>query len=140
MTMRIAPISDEFRRAYLGAQQNLLHYPDDSVQYMAEFVPVYLDRAPTIEQKQAGGCTKCTYFGLWAAQWRGMARAEHGMVWLFEDGIRTINGDLIENTTKVLYHELYEHALQNDHVLDAMEQARARGMWAPWRPCGRCPG
>lgn len=135
----VAEPTDDFKQAVISAIDRASKYPDDAVQYMSRFVPIYATRTPTQEQAQAGGCPSCTYLGLWAATWPGYPRAPHGSIWLFENGIRTVRGSLQDNTLAVLLHE-FDHALQRDHVLDAMSAAKASGSWRPWRACGSCPG
>jgi hypothetical protein len=139
MTMQPAPVSEDFRLAVAHALQQASRFPDDAVQYMSYKVPVYMAPGPTQQQAVAGGCPNCTYLGLWAASWPGLPTAPHGMIWLFEDGIRKMGGNLHEQVNAVLLHE-YDHALQRDHVLDAMKLDQQRGLFRPYRPCGGCPG
>jgi len=137
--MQMVEPSSEFKQAVHQALAAAARYPDDAIQYMAVHVPVYVGVNATPDQAAAGGCVKCTYLGLWAASWPGYPYAPHGSIWLFERGIRSVGGTLSENTLAVMVHE-FGHALQRDHVLEAMEQAKARGAWAPFRGCGSCPG
>lgn len=132
-------VSPVFREAVANAIQQAARYPDDAVQYMSYKVPVYMQTVPTEQQAIAGGCKNCTYLGLWAAAWPGYPQAPHGMVWLFEDGIARMGGDIFQQTMGVMLHE-FDHALQRDHVLDAMKSDQARGAFTPYRPCGGCPG
>lgn len=132
-------VSPDFRAAVDYALQQAAHFPDDAIQYMSAKVPVYMAAVPTPQQAQAGGCPNCTYLGLWAAAWPGLPPAPHGMIWLYEEGIRRTGGNIYEQVMAVLLHE-YDHALQRDHVLDAMRADQARGAWRPWRACGGCPG
>ena len=170
-------LSDEFKAAVHAAIAAVRTVPDDSIQYMLtgfgnpnEVVPIYVEAAIAPEQAAAGGCASCRYLGLWADRWNGYPPSPHGMIWLFEDGIRsmrsrlaeastplnylggfvenvrTAQGDLVANTTDVLVHEL-SHALQRDHVLDAMERARQQGIYAvapaaraQQAGCNTCPG
>ncbi len=139
MTYRQAEPTTEFQNAVKAAIDSASRWPDDAVQYMSHHVPVYAMTVPTPEQAKAGGCANCTYLGLWASSWPGYPPAPHGTIWLFETGIRSIGGDLRQNTLAVLLHE-YDHALQRDHVLDAMAAAKAAGSFTPYRGCGVCPG
>jgi len=107
--------------------------PDDARQYAANHVPVFILAEADPRQKGASGCRQCRLLGLWARQWPGYHEdAPHGMIWLFEAGIREqasrANKSLADMTYEVLIHEL-DHALERDHVLEAMERERARGFW-----------
>lgn len=137
-------VTPEFRMALAKSLELAAQEPDDAVNYMTRHVPVYGLYQPTSEQAVAGGCTTCTYLGLWARAWAGYPPAPHGIVWLFEEGIRKQGGDLTQQTKRVLIHE-FGHAAQKDHVLDAMEaekkqRAMARPFAAGYKPCGGCPG
>jgi hypothetical protein len=147
--------------------------PDDAVRYMltgwgkvSEVVPIWLAEAASPAQLAETGCPHCAYLGLWAPSWPGYPSSPHGMVWLFERsirgmrksmpadtaqlvylqpsllGIKAAHGPLVGNVADVLVHEL-QHALQRDHVLDAMERARAEGYATGGPPasrgCGSCP-
>jgi len=105
---------------------------DDAVAYMAQFIPIYTQYRPTPEQAKAGGCVNCTYLGLWADRWPGYPSYEHGIIWLFEEGIRSRSGDVQAQVFSTLIHEM-DHALQRDHVLDALERKRSAGLWLPRR-------
>lgn len=73
-------------------------------------------------------CRACTFLGLWASYWPGYERSPHGIIFLFEDGIRKeiakkrevgLNSTLQEEGLRVFLHEV-DHALQRDHVLEAL--------------------
>jgi hypothetical protein len=93
---------------------------DPAVAYMAQHVPVYAQLAPTEQQAVAGGCPNCWYLGLWANSWPGYEMVPHGTIWLFEAGIRHSTKDVVQGALSTLLHEM-DHALQRDHVLEAME-------------------
>ena len=121
-------------------------HPDDAMQYLASEqygIPVYAQYRANPEQARAGGCVDCLYLGLWANHWNGYPQSPHGLIWLFEDGITSQGGDLNTKAYEVLIHE-FGHALQRDHVLDAMASKKASGMWRPnvagSRARGCCPG
>lgn len=135
------PYSPEFAQAvseslYLAANS----VRDDAIAYMASgAVPVYYGFAATAEQASAGGCPSCTYLGLWADNWPGYEAVPHphGIIWLFEDGIRKYGTGktLTDKTLATLLHE-YGHALQRDHVLDAVKERQRRGLSRPCASCG----
>jgi hypothetical protein len=116
-------LSQVFIDTLEGARQKALHSPDDAVRYMAEHIPIFAQWAPTPEQARAGGCERCVYLGLWADRWPGYANSLHGIIWVFESGIRGQGGNLPEQAYRTLIHEM-DHALQRDHVLDSMESKR----------------
>lgn len=130
-------LTEEFKTAVRSAIDAANQAPDDAIRFMARTIPIYLDDKASPEQGAAAGCPKCSYLGLWADHWPGYPSEPHGMIWLFENSIRTMGPDLVNHAYDVLVHEM-SHALQRDHVLDAME-AEARGMVAPTRGCN-CPG
>lgn len=113
---------------------------DDAIRWMAQRIPIYLEWEATPEQARAAGCPTCTYLGMWSDQWPGMETSAHGAIWLFERGILSMRGDPVHNAYDVLVHEM-GHAVQRNHVLDAMEAERqGRAYLAPAsRGCG-CPG
>ena len=123
-----AQVSPEFFRAVQAACRACEQWDDDAIAYAATHVPVYAERRATPQQARAAGCRTCIYLGLWADEWPGYGSHPHGIIWLFEDGIRQTasqnEADLTNVVIAVLHHEL-EHALQRDHVLDAMERQRA---------------
>ncbi len=144
------PVSPEFRAAVQRAIEMASYSSDEAYVFMASArpdgkpeVPVYIQYAPTQQQARSGGCPSCVYLGLWADRWPGYPTFDHGSIWLFESGIRTMGGDLTEQTYMTLTHE-YDHALQRDHVLEAMNkqklagmQVQARGFASSCRPCTR---
>lgn len=142
-TIRAA--SPQFVEAVRAAVLRARTYPDDAIQYLSSEqygIPVYAQYKPNPEQARAGGCADCLYLGLWASFWNGYKQYPHGLIWLFEEGIRAQNNGVHDEAYRVLLHE-FQHALQRDHVLDAMMAKQASGMWRPNRPargCNRCPG
>lgn len=108
--------SDEFVTAIDVAVGVLRYHQDSAIAYAIQNVPIYAQRQPTPEQRRAGGCPNCTYLGLWANYWPGYPQTEHGLIWLFEDGIRRMRTDLYDQVAATLIHEI-EHALQRDHIL-----------------------
>ena len=120
-------VSPEFFQAVQAACRACEQWDDDAIAYAAAHVPVFAERRASPRQAKAAGCTTCMYLGLWADGWPGYGTYPHGIVWLFEDGIRQTASqdetDLTDATIAVLHHEL-EHALQREHVLDAMERRR----------------
>ncbi len=73
-------------------------------------------------------CRACTFLGLWTSSWPGYEKSPHGLIFLFEDGIRKeiekkreigVNSNLKEESLRVFLHEV-DHALQRDHVLEAL--------------------
>ena len=137
------PPSEEFKRAVGSALGLARVSPDEAVRYMVDFVPVYVQAAPTYEQAAAGGCPTCTYLGLWVDRWPGYPTAPHGSIFLFEDGIRKYSPDVYKQAYATLIHEM-DHALQRDHVLQGLQRAKAAGWGVQARPqrsgCGSCFG
>jgi hypothetical protein len=146
-------LADQVTPAFLSMAMLALRdinssHPDDAIRFAAGQVPVYTQRAPSLAQAHAGGCPPpCTYLGLWADE-ATAARlfppgpwseepAPHGIIWIFENGIRRVaRGDVYQQVHTTLVHEL-GHALQRDHVLDAMEQQGARPQaTSDEPPCG----
>ncbi len=125
-------VSENFKSAVRSAIDAAAQVPDDAIRYMAQTIPIYLDVAATPEQGAAAGCPQCQFLGLWADHWTGYPDEPHGTIWLFEQGITLLPGDPVNSIYDVLVHEM-GHALQRDHVLDAMEAAKQP------RGCG-CPG
>lgn len=119
------PVSSEFLEVVQVALSVARMSSDECVAFMAAGnVPVYAQRRPDLAQARAGGCVACTYLGLWADTWPGYDYSEHGIIWLFEQGIRKQPGDLGQETLATLLHEM-DHALQRDHVLEALGRQRA---------------
>ena len=119
------PVSPEFLEVVQAAVDSARLSSDECVAFMAAgHVPVFAQRRPDQAQARAGGCVSCTYLGLWADAWGGYERSEHGIIWLFEEGIRRQGGDLGQHTLATLLHE-FDHALQRDHVLDALRRQKA---------------
>lgn len=122
-------VSRDFYTAAEAAIARAKEHPDRAIAYAAHVVPVYVDTAPEPEQARAGGCASCTYLGLWASSWPGYPPVDHGLIWLFETGIRQHTAaSLTDEVHFVLVHEL-GHALQRDHVLDEM---KAKGLLDPY--------
>lgn len=119
--------SPEFIAAVEAARHRALEtggdQDDDAIRYMAETIPTYAQFAASPDQARAGGCPNCVYLGLWADRWPAYPDSRHGMIWLFDQGIRSVGGDLRAQVYQTLLHE-YGHALQRDHVLDEMERRR----------------
>ena len=131
-------LSEEFKAAVNQAWQiatDPVQTQDDAIRYMARAIPIYVEPIATPDQAAAAGCPKCIYLGMWSERWPGMPVEKHGIIWLFEAGIRTMRGNLVDNAYEVLTHEM-GHALQRDHVLDAMEEERQRGVTSPSPPRG----
>lgn len=142
MSDRIQP-SSEFKSAVASALGQARRSPDEAVRYMVDFVPVYAGFTPTREQAAAGGCPGCTYLGLWVDRWPDYPSAPHGLIFLFEEGIRKTSRDLHGQTYATLIHEM-DHALQRDHVLKGLQAAKARGwgvqVQSPRASCRPCLG
>jgi hypothetical protein len=134
MSMNVLqPPSEEFKRAVASALGLARVSPDEAVRFMVDQVPVYAQYAPDESQARAGGCANCIYLGLWADHWPGYPAAPHGMIWLFEYGIRSMGGDLHRQVYATLLHEM-DHALQRDHVLEGLRQAKLNGYQVQARP------
>jgi len=129
--------SPEFVNAVNMALHNAIMSQDELVQFMVKQVPVYVQVAPTREQAQAGGCVGCVYLGLWADRWPGYPQMPHGMIWMFEQGIRSVGGNLQAQTLATLLHEM-DHALQRDHVLEALNRDKIAAMAVQARGCRGC--
>ncbi len=114
------------------AMRRASEQPDDATRYMADNIPVYAVYDVTPEMNIAGQHPGAVYLGLWAdpatARRWGYDTDKHGTIWLFEKGLRSIGSDVAAATLKTLLHEM-GHALQHDHVLDALEKAQARGLY-----------
>lgn len=173
----IQNLTPEFKAAVIQALDIARTLPDDALVYMTypEHCGIYADDKATTEQAIAGGCENCSFLGLWADSWPGYTRTPHGVIWLYEDGIRQLKGNaddslqarhpgrydivvdgygavrdkygpLTANILDVLTHEM-AHALQRDHVLDALDADKASGAYvsgrgmvaANVRGCGVCP-
>ena len=124
-------VSLDFQEAALQAWRMAQNNPDPAVRYAVQNVPIYTLAAPSRRQAIDGGCPNCTYLGLWADQPGpdypvppgGYPASNHGYIWLFEEGIRNCSdAELDSQTHAVLIHEI-DHALQRDHILDAMRTA-----------------
>jgi hypothetical protein len=145
-----SPRFKEAARSALLRAMDPARTPDDAIRYMARHIPIYLEYEASPQQAAEAGCAQCPYLGMWTPDWPGYERSPHGTIVLFEKHMQHMHGNLEDNAYEVLTHEM-GHALQRDHVLDALERDRvaayARGLtldeyWtqAPrTRGCG-CPG
>jgi len=124
MTQQPLAVSPRFMEAVRWAMEEAKRSSDEVVRFAVNYVPVYAQAVPTVEQARAGGCATCTYLGLWADRWPGYDAVPHGTIWLFERGITSMGGDLRRQALGTLLHEI-DHALQRDHVLEAMQKAKA---------------
>ena len=112
-------VSQEFYQAVAQAIAMASQSDDQPIAYMAYAIPVYAQSEPTEAMKSAGGCAACTFLGLWTDGWAGFTAGDHGLIMLFERGIRAQGGDLTQQTLRVLLHE-FDHALSRDHVLERL--------------------
>lgn len=128
-------VSMEFLEAGRLAVVKSRQVRDDAVRYMTAAIPIYAQWDATAEMALAGGCPKCTYLGLWTERWPGYENSQHGLIILFERGIRFMGRDLWAQTYDTLIHE-FGHALQLDHVIDAMQRARGQYATASAGGCG----
>ena len=134
-------VSPEFQEAVLQAWNRAQHNPDPAVRFAAQNVPIYVTNKVTPAQARDAGCPDCTILGLWAAHAYadyppaegGYPASNHGLIWLYEDGIRSCAGNLEETTHSVLIHEI-DHALQRDHILEAMRKQQPAEAYAWARP------
>ncbi len=159
--------SATFRQAVLAAFERIrkretittrkgerLTADSDAVQFMLdgkvgneyhpeEKVPIYGQLEPTLRQQEEGGALGKVYLGLWARDWPGYPASPHGIIWVFEQGTRQFAAsegtDLTTKVMEVVLHE-FGHALDRDHVLDAMEARRQAAMARPQSGCGSCRG
>ena len=133
--------TDNFIFVATEAMHRASQEPDDATRYMVDNIPVYATYDVTPEMNIAGGHPGEVYLGLWAeaatARAWGYDTSQHGTIWLFEKGWRSIGGDVNAATLKTLLHE-FQHAKQVDHVLDGLEKARARGLYTSTK--GGCGG
>lgn len=142
VTQTPVEVSEEFAGAIQDIINALRYHEDPALRYMLANIPIYAQWEPTGPQRRAGGCPNCTYLGLWANQWPGYTQTQHGIIWLFERGIRgkaQHEGiDLYDATAGVLLHEL-DHALQRDHILESLyptvKERRVRIAPCLKRPC-----
>ena len=130
-------VSPQFIQAVRAAIERAKSYPDEAVPYMVSVIPVWAAPYANQAMAEAGGCPNCTYLGLWASNWPGYQASQHGIIFLFDNGISQMGGDLVDNAYKVLLHE-FDHALQRDHVLDALATRKRLALSA--RGCAVCPG
>jgi hypothetical protein len=119
------PCTNQFISAVRAAIAKAKESDDPAVRYAAAAVPIYAQPKATEAQALACGCKDCLYLGLWANAWSGYQSSEHGIIWLFEEGIRQTMDrtglDMETQCLSVLLHEI-DHALQRDHVLEALQQ------------------
>jgi len=143
----LLPPRTEFTTTIREARDLLMVDADEAVAFAARVVPVYAQRDVDPYQERVGGCRlpggrKCTYLGLWANGWADpeFPDAPHGRIFLFEEGIRTygdrLGVDLFTQVYDTYLHEI-GHALQRDHVLEALkaeQRAQALAEAASARP------
>lgn len=130
--------SDEFVAIVQQARLMAAAAPDDAIRYMAHAIPINVLPYIIPAMAAAGGNPGRPHRGLWTDQWPGLGKPEHGMIWIMEDGNRlSAGGDLLWTTYETLTHEM-AHALQRDHVLDAMERERQRARGFTAHPLGAC--
>lgn len=123
----VEPVSHEFVVMAEAARDNIARYhPNEAFRAAAVWVPVYLQRHADLQQRIAGGSAAGIFLGLWADQWPGYPPSAHGIIWLFEDGIRMARNTLQGQVYETLEHEL-GHALGRDHVLDRLRELKAAG-------------
>lgn len=122
-------------QALMLAQQST----DEPIAFAAQVVPVYPQRVPDEAQLHAANAAGKILLGLWVDEWQGLPRAEHGIIFLFEEGIRYMPGQMAHQVYLTLLHEL-DHALQRDHVLDDLNarKAAAYNMQAAAQSYGGC--
>lgn len=130
-------VSTEFMEAVHWAAEQAGKSNDELVSFAIHYIPVYAQTEPTPQQARAGGCEKCTYLGLWSDAWPGMPRTEHGTIWLFENGIRKYSSNLYDQVLETLLHEI-DHAVQRNHVLESLNQAKAEARAMAWPRLGCC--
>jgi len=123
--MSTQTLTEEFREATNLALMKAMREPNDAIRYMATHIPIYRQYEATDDMRKAGGCPDCEFLGLWTQEWPGYENSQHGLIILFERGIRYKKRDLWQQCFDTLIHE-FGHALQEDHVLDAMEAERRR--------------
>lgn len=116
--------SPEFVRAVNTALDFARRSTDEAAAYAAHVVPVLAQRVPDEQQYKASRANGRMLLGLWVDRWPGIPSAPHGTVFIFEEGIRAMGGDLVQESYKTIMHEL-DHALQRDHVLEALQAERA---------------
>jgi len=137
--------SAEFDYAVQMAIADVQRNPDEAVRFAMAFVPVFVMKRPTPEMAQAGGCATCTYLGLWAQHWPGYGPSElgikpenwHGVIFMFEDGIRSMTNNVNLQARQTLLHEI-DHALERDHVLQHLQAAKAQLAAQIRGGCGYC--
>ncbi len=112
-------VSQEFYNAINQAIAMAAQSDDLPIAYLARAVPISGLTEPDAAMKQAGGCAACTFLGLWTDAWPGYTAGDHGLIMLFENGIRAQGGDLLQKTFQVLMHE-FDHSLARDHVLERL--------------------
>jgi len=132
-------VSPQFVHAVEWAMTQARQSQDETVRFMVSYIPIYAQYRPTRAQAVAGGCPTCTYLGLWADAWPGYEPAKHGLIFLFEEGIRSMGGALREQVYATLIHEM-DHALQRDHILHGVMEAKAAAMYRPYAPYVGCCG
>jgi len=133
MVNNLAQVTPDFLGAVQTAMYRASNHPDPAVRYAANNVPIYPFPKADRSQANAAGCPNCTYLGLWADHWSGYPTKRHGLIWLFEDGIRRDGADLDACVYNVLMHEI-DHALQRDHILEAMRDQRVAAYMVQARP------
>ena len=102
-------------------------------------VPIWAQYAANPTEAAAAGCESCRYLGMWSGNWPNLPPARHGNIILFEDAIMRLSGDPVKRCAEIIVHEL-GHALERDHVTDALEQLHASGYQLPSGPKGcNCP-
>ena len=127
------PPSGEFLGLAKAVQRWVVaYYEDEAAAFAATVVPIDAMRDATPEMKRAGRCVPCRFLGLWAMTWPGEEPSPHGHIWLFEDGIREEARrrriSLSDQIADTILHEI-DHALERDHVLEGLQQAKAEGWW-----------
>ena len=137
--------STEFDNAVRAAIDAAQNSPDEAVRFAIHYVPVYVQARPTHDMAVAGGCPSCTYLGLWAQSWPGYTARDlgiqqenwHGVIFMFEEGIRRQGVPLSIQAQQTLFHEI-DHALQRDHVLEHLKVAKAQYAAQVRSGCGYC--
>jgi hypothetical protein len=125
------PPTPQFIKAVQEALAIARESPDEKIRYCVDYVPIVMLMIPTEEQANAGGSPGSSYMGPRVDKWPGYPVYDHGMIFIYEQGIQMQARDndisLRDSALRTILHE-YDHALRRDHITNGISRAKRAAM------------